>query len=142
MATQVIGDIAINNLVPIASHGAGVLAFGPVALPAGYSVLTVVFDLQQVTTLTPVFTATVQLSLDNGATWADVGGVGLDLSKSGYVLASGVITRNASDALGPGPVRDFAAQVQLPRTELTTRQIQGTVTCSAAVISGVTITAF
>src|SRR3954471_14288163 len=105
MATTLIGSLAINPLVPIASHAAGSMPFGPIALPAGYSVISVTFDLQQVSSLTAVLSANLQLSIDGGANFIDIGGAGLDLSKSGYVLNGSVITRSETDSLGPGPVR-------------------------------------
>jgi hypothetical protein len=142
MPTQIIGSIAINNLLPIAARGAGSVSWGPVAVPAGYSVIAVTFDLQQVASLTAIFSATFQLALD-GVTFVDIGsGVGLDLSKSGFVLNAGVLTRPATDPLGPGPVRIFGRQVFLNGTDLTTRQLKGTLSSSEALTSGVTLTAF
>jgi hypothetical protein len=141
MATQIIGSLAVNNLLPIQSRAAGQIAFGPFNVPAGYTSLTIQFDLQQVSSLTAAFTADVQLSQD-GTTFQDLGNVGLNLAQSGYVLNGGVLTRAADDPLGPGPVRVFGVNVKLPGTQLTTRAVKGTLACTEAVISGVTLMAF
>src|SRR3954468_14065306 len=99
MATQIIGSLAINNLLPIQSRGAGQVAFGPVAVPAGYSFLTVQFDLQQVQTLTASFTTAIQLAQD-GVNFVDAGGAGLDLAQSGYRLVANQLLRAVDDNLG------------------------------------------
>jgi hypothetical protein len=139
MATQVIGSYAINNLLPIQLRNAGSIAFGPFNVPAGYSSLQVSFDLQQVNSLTAAFTALVEVSFNSGGSWQTVGDYGLDLSVSGYRLVAGQLLRSLTDNFGPGPVRYFGNSVRLMQTESTTRQIRGTLTCSEAVISGVTI---
>lgn len=139
MATQVIGSYAVNNLLPIQARAAGTVPFGPFNVPAGYSALSISFDLQQVNSLTAVFTALVEVSFDSGANWTTVGSYGLDLAKSGYRLVSGQILRALDDRYGPGPVRYFGSNVKLMQTESATRQVRGTVGCSEAAISGVTI---
>jgi len=141
MATQVIGSVAVNNLLPIQARGAGSVAFGPVAVPAGYSIIAVLFDLQQVTSLTAVLSATFEMSTD-GVTWTGIGGAGLDLSRSGFQVLNNVLTRSNTDALGPGPVRVFGGQVRIPQTDSTTRQVRGTITASEALTSGVTLSAW
>jgi hypothetical protein len=142
MATTVIGSLAINPLLPIQARGAGSVSFGPVAIPVGYSALTVQVDLQQISSLTAVFDLQVQFSLDNGQTWSLPEGSGLDLSRSGYVLTNGVLTRAADDPRGPGPVRVVGLSVSLLHTELATRQIRGTLSCSEPSISGATFMAY
>lgn len=141
MATQVIGSLAINNLLPIQARGAGSVSFGPVAIPRGYSRITVQIDLQQVASLTAAFQLAVEVSLD-GTTWQSAGGAGLDLSRSGYVLDAGVIRRPDADSMGPGPVRVAGLSVPLFGTDLTTRQVRGTLTCSEPATSGATVMAF
>jgi hypothetical protein len=138
MATQVIGSLAVNNLLPIQLRAAGSVAFGPFAVPAGYTNLDILFDLQQVATLTAVLAAHVELSPD-GSTWGVVGDFELDLAASGYRLVAGVLTRSPLDAWGPGPVRYFGQTVRLFQTDLTTRQVRGTLTSSEGLISGVTL---
>ena len=142
MATQVIGSIAVNNLLPIQARGAGTANYGPVAIPAGYSIFWVVFDLQQVSSLTAVLSGTADISLDGGANWSTVSGAGIDLSVSGFVVNNGVLTRSASDPAGPGPVRAFAIRILLQHTDSTQRMIRGTVTASEALTSGVTLMAW
>lgn len=139
MATQVVGSYAVNNLLPIQARAAGTVPFGPFAVPAGYSSLQISFDLQQVNSLTAVFSAVVQVSFDGGLNWTTVGDYGLDLAQSGYRLVSGQLLRALDDRFGPGPVRYFGSNVKLLQTESTTRQVKGTVSCSEAAISGVTI---
>lgn len=141
MATQIIGSLAINNILPTQARGAGTASWGPVAVPAGYSFLTVQFDLTQLVSLTPVLTAAVSIALD-GVNFVPGSEVGLDLSVSGYVLNGSVVTRASDDPLGTGPVRVFGATFRLPSTELTTRKVQGTLQCSEAVTSGVTLMAY
>lgn len=142
MATQVIGVLAVNNILPTQARAAGSFNFGPVALPVGYSGLWVQFDLTQVTSLTPVFSFSFDLSFDNGSTWTTVNSAGLDLALSGYVITGGVLTRAADDAMGPGPVRVFGGRVGLTQTESSARQVRGVLTCSQAVASGATIYAY
>jgi hypothetical protein len=141
VATQVIGSLAVNNILPIQSRALGSIPFGPFNVPAGYSSLTIQFDLQQVSSLTATLTANVQFSLD-GTTFQNMGDVGLNLAQSGYVLNGGVLTRAADDPLGPGPVRVFGVGVKLFGTHLTTRVVKGTLSCTEAAISGVTLMAF
>lgn len=141
MATQIIGSYAINNLLPIQSRPSGSIAFGPVALPAGYSNIQVAFDLQQIQTLTAVFTVVVEVSQDNGVNWTTVGSYGLDLAVSGYRLVANTLMRALNDPLGPGPVRYFGSSGRLPQTDSTQRQIRGTLTCSETSVSGVTVIA-
>jgi len=139
MPTQIIGSLAVNNLLPIQSRAAGSVSFGPLPIPAGYSNFQVLFDLQQVNSLTAQFTALVELSFDGGANWQTVGDYGLDLAQSGYRLVSTQLLRALDDAYGPGPVRYFGSSVRLMQTDNTTRQIRGTLTCSEALVSGVTL---
>ena len=139
MATQIIGSLAINNLLPIQSRAAGSVNFGPLAVPVGYSQFQVMFDLQQVNSLTAQFTAQIDLSFDGGANFVTVGSYGLDLALSGYRLVTGQLLRALDDNYGPGPVRYFGSSIRLTQTDNTTRQIRGTVTCSEALISGVTL---
>lgn len=142
MATTIIGSIAANDLVAIASHGAGSLPFGPFAVPAGYTQLMVVFDLRQVDTLTATLTAAVEVSFDSGGNWTSVGSGTLSLPSSGYVLNGSVLTRSAGDPLGPGPVRMFGKSFMLKQTDLSTRQVRGTLSIDEALISGVTLVGF
>lgn len=143
MANVITGTLVANDLIPTASHAAGSLTFGPLNVPAGFTILMISFDLRQVASLTPVFTTSVEISLDSGANWVSAGGNGLNLAQSGYVLNGGVLSRSASDALGPGaPVRVFAKQVSLMHAETATRQVRGVLTCSEAVIAGVTLAAW
>lgn len=142
MANVVVGSLVANNLVPIAAHPAGQVSFGPLAVPAGFTMFIVMFDLQQVNSLTPVFDASVEVSFDSGATWTFAGGSKLDLSASGWSLTGGVLTRPADDFYGPGPVRDFGQRINLTQSQLTTRQVRGVLSCSEAVVSGVTLVAW
>lgn len=139
MATQLIGSYAINNILPVQPRGAGQVSFGPIAIPAGYTTFQVVFDLQQVQSLTAAFAALIDMSLDGGATWQNVGDYGLDLSRSGYRLVGNQLLRALDDPYGTGPVRYFGSNVRLMQTESTTRQIRGTVSCTEATTSGVTL---
>lgn len=141
MATQIIGSLAVNSILPIQARAAGSIPFGPFTVPAGYTSLTIQFDLQQAASLTATFTANVQVAPD-GVNYVDQGDVGLNLAQSGYVLNGSVLTRSADDSLGPGPVRVFGVNVKLPGTHLTTRAVKGTLACSEAVTSGVTLMAF
>lgn len=138
MANVVVGSLVANELVPIASHAAGSLNFGPLNIPQGFTVLMIAFDLRQVDSLTATFSSTVELSLDNGANWIAAGGNALNLAQSGYVLNGGVLTRSNVDPMGPGPVRMFAKQIILKNSDLTTRQVRGTLSVTEALISGVT----
>lgn len=139
MATTIIGSFAINDLLPIQARGAGTVAFGPFNVPAGYTSLQLTFDLQQVSSLTPVFSGHVEQSFDSGANWETVGDFELDLSVSGYRNVGGVLMRALDDPLGPGPVRTFGVSIRLRQCDLSTRRVRGSVTCSAAVTSGVTL---
>lgn len=142
MANVVVGSLVANELVTIAPHSAGTLNFGPQPVPAGFTVLSIIFDLRQVDTLTASFTANVEISFDDGQNWVFAGGSGLNLAVSGYVLNGGVLTRSASDLFGPGPVRIFGKQIMLKQSHLTTRQIRGTVSATEALTSGVTLVAW
>lgn len=139
MATQIIGSLAVNDLLPIQARAAGSVAFGPINVPAGYTTFQVMFDLQQVNSLTAVLSAVIELSFDGGTNWAVVGDYALDLSRSGYRLVTGQLRRALDDDLGTGPVRFFGSSVRLPQTESASRRIRGTLTSSEAVISGVTL---
>lgn len=141
MATSIIGSLAINPLLSIQSRAAGQIAWGPVAVPLGYTSLTVQIDLQQVASLTAVFAATGELSFD-GVNFQSIGGPELDLAASGYRLVNGVLTRALNDPQGAGPVRTFGFQFRLRQCDLTTRQVRGTLSCTEAVISGATFVAF
>jgi hypothetical protein len=141
MATTIIGSLAINPLLPIQSRAAGQISWGPFAVPAGYTSLTVQIDLQQVASLTAAFSATGELSFD-GVTFQPIGGPGLDLAASGYRIVGGVLTRAVDDPMGPGPVRTFGFRFPLFQCDLATRKVQGTLSCTEAVISGATLVAF
>jgi hypothetical protein len=154
MATTIIGSLAINDLLPIQSRAAGQISWGPVAVPVGYTSLTVQLDLQQVASLTAVFVATGELSFD-GVNFSSIGGPELDLSVSGFRLVNGVLRRSdgtvplpdasgffAPDPLGTGPVRTFGFKFTLFQCDLTTRKVRGTLSCSESVISGATFVAF
>jgi len=138
MANVTVGAFVANELLAPQARAAGTLAFGPVAIPTGFSHVVVMFDLRQQTTATAAFSATLSGSLDNGATWTAMGGAGLDLP-AGLVLTSGHLYRSESDPLGPGVIRTFGFGHALPRTELTTRQIKGTVSCTESSTLGVTV---
>lgn len=142
MANVPVGSLVANNLLAIASHPAGQVSFGPLAVPAGFTMFVVLFDLQQVTSLTAVFNASVEISFDNGATFTSAGVSKLDMSVSGYVLNGGVLTRPQTDFYGPGPVRIFGARIDLKQSDLTTRQVRGVLSCTESVISGVTLVAW
>jgi hypothetical protein len=139
MATQIIGTLAVNNLLPIQARNAGSVPFGPISIPAGYTSFSVMFDLQQITSLTATLSAIVEISFDAGATWQTVGDYALSLAQSGYRLIGGVLTRALDDPLGNGPVRYFGSSARLAQTESTTRQVRGTLTSTEALISGVTL---
>ena len=143
MATTIIGSLAVNDLVTIGSHNAGSVPFGPFNIPVGVSQLMVIFDLRQVNTLTATLGSSVEISFDSGGNWESAGANELRLPDSGYVLNAGVLSRSASDLLGPGaPVRMFGTRLMLKQCHLTTRQLRGTLTQDQALISGVTLVAF
>jgi hypothetical protein len=157
MATTIIGSLAINPLLPIQSRIAGQISWGPFAVPAGYTFLTVQIDLQQVASLTAVFSATGFIAPD-GVNFQSIGGPELDLSRTGFRLVNGVLMRSdgtvplpppnsppgffEADPMGPGPVRTFGFRFPLSQCDLTTRKVQGTLSCTEAVISGATLVAF
>lgn len=142
MATVTVGSLVANNLVPIASRGAGSIAFGPFAVPAAFTQLMVIFDLQQVASLTATLGSTVEVSLDNGTNWTAAGANSLSLPNSGYVLNGGVLTRSVTDPFGPGPVRIFGTSFRLLHSDISTRQVRGTLTQDETLISGVTLLGF
>jgi hypothetical protein len=142
MANTIVGSIVANDLVAIASHQAGNLTFGPLNVPAGFTQLEIVFDLRQVTSLTAILGSSVEISFDSGGNWVSAGANELNLADSGYVLTNGVLTRSASDPLGPGPVRIFGKKFMLKQCNLTTRQVRGVLSASEALISGVTFVGF
>ena len=138
MANVVVGTLVANELVTTASHQAGTLNFGPLNIPQGFTVLMISFDLRQVNSLTATFSSSVEISIDSGANWDFAGGNALNLAQSGYELNGNVLTRSATDPMGPGPVRMFAKQILLKNCHLTTRQVRGTLSVTEALISGVT----
>jgi hypothetical protein len=142
MANVTVGSLVANDLVTIALHQAGSLNFGPLNVPVGFTQFWVVFDLRQVDALTATLASSVEISFDNGSNWSFNGGNGLSLPDSGYVLNGGVLTRSASDPLGPGPVRTFGKSFMLKQCHLSTRQVRGVLTQSEALISGVTLVGF
>jgi hypothetical protein len=139
MATQIIGSLAVNNILPIQSRNAGSVAFGPLNVPAGYTSFQVMFDLQQVNSLTATLSAIIEISFDAGANWQTVGDYALNLAVSGYRLVAGQLLRALDDPYGTGPVRYFGSPIRLMQTESTTRQVRGTLTSTEALISGVTL---
>lgn len=142
MPSQTVGVMVINNLVPTATRQAGTLEFGPVSIPAGIGWINIMFDLREVGNLTTVFESFVEVSMDDGQTWTSLGGSGLDLSRSGYRLVGGALYRALDDPLGPGPIRCYGKMRTIPNTELTTRQIRGTLSQSESVKSGVTVVVY
>jgi hypothetical protein len=143
MATTIIGSLALNPLLPIQARGAGQISWGPVAVPAGYTNLTIQIDLQQVSSLTAAFSTNGDLSFDGGVSWPiNFGATGLDLAQSGYRLVNGVLTRAVDDPMGPGAVRVFGFRFPLFQCDLTTRQVRGVLSCTEALISGATFVAF
>jgi len=139
MATQIIGSLAVNDILPIQARNAGSVNFVQSVVPAGYTQFQVMFDLQQVNSLTAVFTAHIEMSFDGGANFSVIGDYGLDLAQSGYRLVTGKLFRALDDPSGPGPVRYFGSSIRLAQTDSTQRQIRGMLTCSEALISGVTL---
>lgn len=139
MANVTVGSLVANNILTITSHPSGSTTFGPLAVPAGFTIFTIMFDLQQVSSLTAVFTGSVEISFDNGTNWTSAGASKLDLSVAGFTAPGGILTRSSTDFFGPGPVRVFGQNFFLRQCDLSTRQIRGTLTCSESLISGVTL---
>ena len=140
MANVTVGSVVANELIVTAPHSSGATTFGPAAVPAGFTVIMLSYDMRSVNSLTASFNGAMELSTNNGTSWRGLGSVGLNLATSGYQLSSGVLVRSATDANGPGaPVRVFTSRTILPKAHLTTRQVRGTLSATEAQTAGVTL---
>jgi hypothetical protein len=126
MALTNLGLLSGALLAPLQARGAGTATFGPETFPAGFTFLALAFDLRNVVSLTLVLSATVQYSIDGGATFLSLSGGGIDLAQSGYTF-DGAVLRN----LEGGPVRSAMFFRQIPRSDIS-RVVQVVLTQSEA----------
>ena len=95
-------------------------AFGPVAMPVGLSMVRLWIDVSQMVTPDQFFDVTVDLSLDNGATWAFLFG----FTRIGAILINPKTQLVDTQSM---------MQVPLPSPALSTRQVRGTLVVTGTV---------
>ena len=136
MVTIVPRAVAVTVL-PRAVYPAGTRSFGPVSIPVGLTSATVLFDLSFLTALTMELHWTVEYSLNNGISWIDAGGGGLELPKSGLSFVGPTL-------IGPegAPVTQPPGMIirNVPEPTNPTRLVRGTMRLTEPFETIVTVT--
>lgn len=120
MAFTAIGCISASEVFATQSWPNGTKVLGPVALPNKFRGGQIFVDVSQLNDLTTVLDFSIEMSLDGGANFVPVAGVGLDLAKSGYSLNGGVLVDGNGAA-----VRIFGMSMRFPEPANLLRQIRG-----------------
>jgi len=134
MAFSQLGCVFGQEVFPTQLWQAGIKNLGPVVLPDKFRGGLVLVDVSQMDDLTAVLDFNLEVSLDGGANFTPIGGVGLDLSKSGYSVNAGVLRDGGGNA-----VRVYGATFKFPEPGNLTRQVKGQLSLSVAQILGMTM---
>jgi hypothetical protein len=95
-------------------------AFGPVAVPVGLSMVRLSVDVSQMVTPDQFFDLNVDLSLDDGATWAFL---------FGFTRIGGIIINQKTQLVDTQSMM----QLPLPSPALSTRRVRGTLVVTGTV---------
>ena len=111
------------NVLPQGTYAIGTRAFGPAALAQGLTTVELALDGSAM--LDPALQLTVQLdlSLDNGVTWAST-----NRGPSTDPFPVTIETRGGSKDRFGNPRATYTLATTLPQPQLATRQVRGTLT--------------